>query len=287
MSVRTLQIGFNRLTSLEDLDFLQFSSLRALELNDNRLTWLPETIFGLGTTLQELDVSNNQLYAMPPSFTQLTALNRFECGGNQWLNVTESLLVKRGRALQKHFACEVVPLRRMRVMFVGQPGVGKTTLVRTLTQCSSDSGKRRVVTPFYDASNLSIYQWSCRVAKGVRVDVTAWDVGQIDAIDVAHQFYVNDDTIVVVVFDLSQSVAAGRLHDWLTEIRARSPRTPVLLFGTHSDQLDEATASQKCGVVSRELGGYQHITHVAEVDARDVVIKIFVLCFSYRNKIFV
>jgi hypothetical protein len=46
-----------------------------------------------------------------------------------------------------------------------------------------------------------------------------WDFHRESGFDVSHQFFMCDNTIVVIVFDMSLPMAAARLHFWLASVR--------------------------------------------------------------------
>jgi hypothetical protein len=196
---------------------------------------VPESLFALATSLVDLRLSNNRFFAMPASLVALTALTRLDAAGNEWLNVTDALLQRRGKPLIKHFAPRLVPARRARLLVVGEGGVGKTALIRSLLNCNKKARSTSSVT--FESDCVTVHRCRSRAGSAGSVDLTIWDLKHVDEYDlVAQQFFMTDECVVSVVFDLSR-FSATRLYTCLSAIRARAPRAPVMLFGTHSEQV--------------------------------------------------
>jgi hypothetical protein len=54
-----------------------------------------------------------------------------------------------------------------------------------------------------------------------------------------HQFFINPRSIFLVVFNLKEKgEETARVDYWLQSIRARSDSSPVILIGTHADEVD-------------------------------------------------
>jgi len=73
---------------------------------------------------------------------------------------------------------------------------------------------------------LCVDDWHCRAplassssSSSRKVSVSLWDFHRDSGYETSHQFFVTDNTIVVIVFDMSLPIAAARLHFWLTSVR--------------------------------------------------------------------
>jgi hypothetical protein len=252
------------------IDWHSLTALRRLDLSDNHLTRIPDGVFAL-TALAELSVANNALFAMPPRLVQLTALTALDTHGNQFLNVTDALLEKRGKALAKHFAPPPpVPRRRVRVLLLGDAGVGRSTLADSLVRCNKRARASLVVD--HQSAMLRVLRFDTPN----KTTVSLWDFAPHSSYELAHRFFVEPDTVVAVVFDLAQPPRPGSLRHWLGA--ASHTNTPVLVFGTHSDCLAPAEAAQRLAAVQAELeqraahhtaAGSSGLSHVlGDVDAR-------------------
>ncbi|GMF65858.1 unnamed protein product [Phytophthora lilii] len=90
-SLERLDLSFNRLETLDDLDFSQLPRLQVLRLSGNRLTELPMSLGGVGTSdggkpppIRELSFAGNMLREFPPAVLLLGAtLQRLEMQSNR------------------------------------------------------------------------------------------------------------------------------------------------------------------------------------------------------------
>jgi GTPase SAR1 family protein len=262
--LRSLNLAENQLHSppISAVDWRSLTSLRAVDLSNNRLTRLPDALLLL-TALADLRINDNNIFAMPPAIVQLTNLTRLDALGNPWLNVTESLLEKRGKALVKHFApLTAKPRRRVRVLVLGDSGSGRSTLIGSLM--ASNKRARASLAVDHMSSSLRILRFETP-AKSV---VTLWDFSRDSHYDMSHRLFVEPDTVIMVVFDLSQPLRLARLRHWLSA--ARDSNASMLVFGTHSDLLTAAEIRTRLAAVEAELS--QRVSrslHVlGDVDAR-------------------
>jgi Leucine-rich repeat (LRR) protein/serine/threonine protein kinase len=262
--LRSLNLAENQLHSapISAVDWRSLTSLRAVDLSNNRLTRLPDALLAL-TALADLRINDNSLFAMPPAVVNLTNLTRLDALGNPWLNVTEALLEKRGKALVRHFAPGTVkPRRRVRVLVLGDAGSGRSTLIGSLM--ASNKRARASLAVDHMSSSLRILRFETP-AKSV---VTLWDFSRDSHYDMSHRLFVEPDTVIMVVFDLSQPLRLPRLRHWLSA--ARDSNASMLVFGTHSDLLTPAEIRTRLAAVEAELS--QRVSrslHVlGDVDAR-------------------
>ncbi|KAG1696304.1 hypothetical protein DVH05_018851 [Phytophthora capsici] len=88
-ALERLDLSFNRIETLEDLDFSQLPRLQVLRLSGNRLTELPMTLGGVGREkpppIRELSFAGNLLQDFPPAVLLLGAtLQRLEMQSNRF-----------------------------------------------------------------------------------------------------------------------------------------------------------------------------------------------------------
>jgi Leucine-rich repeat (LRR) protein len=260
----SLSLHHNRLVpaACAAIDWHSLTALRRLDLSENHLTRIPDGIFAL-TSLTELSVANNALFAMSPRIVHLTALTTLDTHGNQFLNVSDALLDKRGKALAKHFApVAPVPRRRVRVLLLGDAGVGRSTLADSLVRSNKRARASLVVD--HQSAMLRVLRFDTPN----KTSVSLWDFARDSSYELAHRFFVEPDTVVAIVFDLAQPVRPGSLRHWLGA--ASHTNTPVLVFGTHSDCLSPAETARRLAAVQAELeqrsANNSHV--LGDVDAR-------------------
>jgi len=141
LSLKVLLLAYNTLESLpESIGFL--TQLRILDLSHNRLTSVPSTI-ALCKRLTELCLCDNELTSIPSLFGSLPRLKTFSVEKNPFLDrshkasstcgIPREVLKGGSSAVLAYYRNMVfngqTKCHRMRLVFVGNGNVGKTSLV--------------------------------------------------------------------------------------------------------------------------------------------------------------
>ncbi len=162
------------------------------------------------------------------------------------------------------------------MLVVGQGSVGKTSLVRLLTEGKYDPGENKT-------EGIDIRPWQIKVNdQDVRLNV--WDFGGQEIMHATHQFFLTKRSLYVLVMDARLGEEENRLEYWLKIIQSFGKDSPVIVVGNKVDQqgldLDrrglqakypnikafvETSCPQARGVeelkaaIKREVGALEHI----------------------------
>ena len=112
-----------------------------------------------------------------------------------------------------------------KVTFVGDAGVGKTTLIHKFVDDNSE------VTP-----TLGVFSYQTLVKideKEVPLDV--WDTAGQENYRCLIPMYVRGSQVVVIVFDLSNSESYGNVEGWLEYVNSNSSIDNIFLVGNKCD----------------------------------------------------
>ncbi len=116
-----------------------------------------------------------------------------------------------------------------KVVFVGDGGVGKTSLIRRY--CEGKFEQTRMMTIGVD------FQTKIVETPMGPVKLSIWDLaGQPHFKSVRESFYSGGD-VVVLVYDLTDINSLKNLVDWYKEVRQFLPDIPYLLVGNKADLL--------------------------------------------------
>jgi len=129
----SLDLSFNKLTELPP-EIVQFRQLKKLELENNQLTNLPKEI-GQLNKLRRLALRNNNFQTLPSEIglLKLTQLTH----GNNPLTSPPSSVRKQGTKailnfLKQQLEQDVDYLYEAKLLIIGEPGAGKTTLAQKI-----------------------------------------------------------------------------------------------------------------------------------------------------------
>ncbi|MBF0520357.1 MAG: TIR domain-containing protein [Nitrospirae bacterium] len=208
-----------------------------LVLSDKQLTALPPEIGNL-TKLQRLYISNNQLTALPPEIGNLTNLQIFDVKGNPLKTPPIEIASKGIDAIREYFellnknADAVTKLYEAKLIIVGQGGVGKTSILRRLTDNTfSDTQKS---TEGIEIKELKIRPKGCN-----EITLNVWDFGGQEIYHATHQFFLTRRSVYMLVWDARQEAVFGRIEDWLNVIKAFGEDCPIILVLNKCDQYIE------------------------------------------------
>lgn len=252
---------------------LMFPCLSMLDVSDNILREVPPAIHELNN-LSVLNISGNvDIGELPPQMGLLSRLWNLNTRGCQLLEPLRSMI-----ASKKYKTMDVIgylksvledarPYARMKLMIVGVQGIGKTSLLEQLrheggfSKSSSDDWARRMgnQTSTPSRKNIStvgvdIGDWTCERRGGnsrnssSRGPVTfrTWDFGGQREYYATHQYFLSKRSLYLVVWRiLDGQRGISEILQWLVNIQARAPNSPVLIVGTHYDLVHERIPAQK------------------------------------------
>ena len=127
-----LTLSYNHLTQIpEGVGFLQ--NLRHLDISHNKITHLPSTICFL-SSLEYLDLTKNHVSELPRNLGLLKQLSLIKASKNPMKNIPKEILQAPDHLLSylRNLVQGSKICARMKLMFVGNGNIGKTSLVRAL-----------------------------------------------------------------------------------------------------------------------------------------------------------
>jgi internalin A len=254
INLASLELSANQLTALPP-EIGQLTRLTTLYCDDNQLTELPPAIGQLGglytlsliknrltrlspkiaqlTSLVWLDLDDNKLTELPPEIIDLTKLTTLYLRHNS-LPIPPEILEKADDPAAilnyyfQHLTGRSKPLNEAKMLVVGQGSVGKTSLVRRLTEGKFDPRQNKT-------EGIDIRQWPVKVNnQDVRLNV--WDFGGQEIMHATHQFFLTKRSLYVLVLDARLGEEENRLEYWLKIIQSFGKDSPVIVVGNKVDQ---------------------------------------------------
>eukprot|EP01104_Vermistella_antarctica_P008583 TRINITY_DN2152_c3_g2_i1.p1 TRINITY_DN2152_c3_g2~~TRINITY_DN2152_c3_g2_i1.p1 ORF type:complete len:2315 (-),score=537.97 TRINITY_DN2152_c3_g2_i1:61-7005(-) len=299
INLETVDLSYNRLSSVVNLGKLH--GVKVLRLAHNDIHFLPVPI--LATSLTHFDVSHNKLQYLPHEVASLANLESLLADGNPLSTIPAEtlaggidLIFPYLRELGGGDASSVVKL-----MLMGKEGVGKTSLVQSLTKkpapwvarefpegtvaedpgldirqwCLSGAGTKEAADsethrsshPTVTSSPPPLDSGSCGSGSGSAGPITfrSWDFTNQAVCRSTHPFFFGGNTIYLLVFDLVHD-KEGAINYWLQSVArglSRAKQPPIVVVGTHLDN-PSCTKEHVFNVFDRLRRTYDHRFNIVE-----------------------
>ncbi|XP_022107622.1 leucine-rich repeat serine/threonine-protein kinase 1-like isoform X2 [Acanthaster planci] len=237
---------------------LLFPSLNALSVANNMIGEVPSDIQYL-TKLSSLKLNGNEkISTLPP---ELGRLNMYDLKVDG-CRLTEPLasmfkteLVKDILGYLRSILDDAKPYTRMKLMFVGKACIGKTTLLNELRkdgvgstssvpetfaerQGNTSIGGKTLRGKYLSTVGVDVSEWTYnkKRSKYGKVTFSTWDFGGQEEFYATHQYFLTKRSLYLVLFKITDGMKSiNQIQQWLVNIQARAPNSPVLLIGTHYD----------------------------------------------------
>jgi internalin A len=226
--LRRLHLDNNSFTQLP-LEVCSLKNLERLLVQNNQLHELPPEI-GRLANLRTLNISNNRVPTLPTSATQLTSLTDLRLGGNR-IPIPPEISVRSPLDIIS-FVLQVTSdgartINEAKVLFVGEGGVGKTSLVKRMIDDSFDEYEPKTEGILIKNWHVDVYDhW-------IRMNI--WDFGGQEIMHATHQFFLTERSLYVIVWDARQEDDYGQLEYWLNMVQSFGNNAPVIIVLNKTD----------------------------------------------------
>ena len=201
------------------------------EFNDEmaaKVSW------GSLNTLTSVDLRNCSLTSIPIGMSEFdpNILQSLCLEGNPLVGFHKTLVDSKASAkdiivnLQQSRSGGIVEFKEMKVMVVGEPAVGKTTMLKVL----------------YGTASRELAACPCVATDGIDLgEITLngywlmfWDFAGQEVYRYTHQLFLSDNAVCLVMFRLTtvDEVAHQQLTYWMDSLLQRAPNVKCLLIGT-------------------------------------------------------
>ncbi|XP_046975207.1 leucine-rich repeat serine/threonine-protein kinase 1 [Vanessa cardui] len=244
---------------------LLFPLLSMLDVSSNLLRAVPPALHLL-TNLAVLNLSGNKdITDLPPQMGLLTRLWNLNTVGCSLQEPLRSV-VRGGRCRSvdvvgylRSVLQEAKPYTRMKLMVVGVQGIGKTSLLECLRQESAIHHRRKPTEHWakrmgnkssrrgMSTVGVDIGAWVYESQRSQRGPLTfrTWDFGGQQEYYATHQYFLSKRSLYLVVWKVTDGrKGLASALQWLRSIQARAPGSPVIMVGTHYDQVNNSKMSE-------------------------------------------
>jgi internalin A len=239
IKLRELDLSRNQLTALP-LEIFQLNHLSILNLNGNKFSVLPPEISHL-TSLKTLSFCDNQISTLPSEIAQLTNLTSIGVEGNPLPplppEIAEGIYSSSPEAeQQKQIRCQAILnfyrqlvlgetdfLYEAKLLIVGEPGAGKTTLAKKIQDLEYQLQQDEIST-----EGIDVYRWHFQLDNSKQFQVNIWDFGGQEIYHSTHQFFLTKRSLYVLVADTRKEDTD--FFYWLNVVELLSANSPLLIL---------------------------------------------------------
>eukprot|EP01102_Stenamoeba_stenopodia_P019499 TRINITY_DN737_c0_g3_i1.p1 TRINITY_DN737_c0_g3~~TRINITY_DN737_c0_g3_i1.p1 ORF type:complete len:1258 (+),score=266.02 TRINITY_DN737_c0_g3_i1:243-4016(+) len=233
-------------------------NLEELDVSQNKLSNLPTTLPEL-TQLVSLNISFNAFQNLPDFLGLMTSIKHLNIDRNPLKKLPNAARRLTNTELLKflHDASEgTTSCVQTKLIVVGQEAVGKTTLLRSLNKYSSMSSTsaaepkpetkpRRNSFKLFASRKGSMSESDLTLPSTDGIEITqwqekdimfqCWDFGGQLSFYAMHQYYLTQNSIYLICFDLEREETINRMEYWIKTIKDIANKAPILIVGTHAD----------------------------------------------------
>nr|XP_047144215.1 leucine-rich repeat serine/threonine-protein kinase 2 isoform X2 [Hydra vulgaris] len=223
--------------------------LKHLFLSNNRLKCFPESICNL-ICLETLDISQNvDINTLPQSIGNLSKLTQLDLIGLEIKNLppqykTTKDILNYLKGKLRHSK----PYYKMKLMIIGFPRQGKTTLLKRLkddTNYNMDQATHGI-----DIEEITIKKSLSRKEFIFRV----WDFAGQEEYFATHQCFLSSSSLYILVWDVSKkNEYAQLLQPWFENLVARVKFFYIIVVGTKLDLLESDNIDNACNQMKTEI----------------------------------
>uniref|UniRef100_UPI0033654F89 COR domain-containing protein n=1 Tax=Candidatus Albibeggiatoa sp. nov. BB20 TaxID=3162723 RepID=UPI0033654F89 len=230
-----LEWGIANLNNLDANNVISFSSqtipVLAI-LRKNLLERLPENI-GLLKNLKYLDLSINKLTTLPKSLGNLESPCQLHVRNNPLETPPPEIVNQGTNAIRNYFNSleqKQKPLHEIKILLVGDGGVGKTSLVKNLLGEKFDQHESQT-----HGINIKPYYIPTQNKQGEDIEVKAnlWDFGGQEIMHSTHQFFLSKRSLYILVLDGRKE---QKTEYWLKHIESFGDDSPILVIINKVDE---------------------------------------------------
>lgn len=253
---------------------LIFPNLSMLDISNNCLKEIPHSIHELNN-LSVFNISGNvEITELPPHMGLLSRLWNLNTRGCSLQDPLRSMIEsKKYKTMDiigylKSVYEDARPYARMKLMVVGVQGIGKTSLLdqlrsegparnkKQVDHWAKRMGHKNINTKTSRGISMStvgvdIGDWICE--KKIRthsqhgpVVFRTWDFGGQKEYYATHQYFLSKRSLYLVLWRIIDGKKGlAEVLQWLGNIQARAPNSPVIIVGTHYDAVGEVFPPKK------------------------------------------
>jgi len=216
--LQTLQLGSNKIDEIRDLENL--SRLQTLDLKENPIANIPSVFFyqQLEIKLDKDDDTGLCLYGNPLESPPLEIIKRGKQAVLDWFEATKK------------------QLNEIKIILLGDPKAGKTSLLRRLKDNTFDENEIQT-----DGINIEdIHFGECPTFQEQKslnkLTGHFWDFGGQEIMNATHQFFLTNRSVYLLVLDARKDAnVSGQIRQWVKRVKTTGGKSPIIVIANQAD----------------------------------------------------
>lgn len=217
-NIEVLQLSNNKLTTLAPLSDLV--NAKEIDLRHNEITEVPQAYFnpGLWVNFHGYSGTGLRLYGNPIESPPIEVLRQGR------------------RAVLDWFEAQKQELKEIKVILIGEPKAGKTSLLRRLKDNSFDKDEKQ--TDGVNIEDITFGETKTFQSYEDIKDITGhfWDFGGQEIMTSTHQFFLTSRSVYILVLDARKDLHVSQeIRKWLKRIKSTGGDSSVIVVANQID----------------------------------------------------
>ena len=142
----------------------------------------------------------------------------------------------------------MTPLEKYKLVFLGDPGVGKTSIITRFMYDTFDTAYQATIGIDFLSKTMYLEDRTVRLQ--------LWDTAGQERFRSLIPSYIRDSSVAVIVYDLTNPTSFQNTRKWLNDVRSeRGNDVVIILVGNKTDLSDSRQVSTDEGAaLAKELG---------------------------------
>ncbi|XP_064619612.1 uncharacterized protein LOC135483043 [Lineus longissimus] len=256
-------------------ELLQLVNLTHLDLSYQGIVSVPEDISRLAK-LETLLLSDNPYLTSVPGTIGSSPLERLDISDCPSMRTPPREITSKGffpvMAYLRRLTTGSVKCKRTKLMLVGLGGAGKTSLVKALL---SGTNMSHLESGQDITDGIDIHSWTVK-GKEDSVTYSVWDFAGQTVYYNTHQFFLSNRAIYLLLWNLRLGAEHAGLDFWLSSISVHAPHAPILVVGSHLDQVQQFNVpTQQLQKRYPQIAGFHSISTLTGMGVADLQEKLF------------
>ncbi|KAM3145019.1 hypothetical protein pb186bvf_002694 [Paramecium bursaria] len=138
---------------------------------------------------------------------------------------------------------------KVKLVFIGERGVGKTSLINRLTTGEYTNNDRT-----YGVEVTNRFMHISQKDKTLLVNASYWDYGYVKGFSNAIDKQIRDANIALVCFDLQNDATFEEVPKWVDQVKKANKDIKIILIGNKSDHYFREITKEQGFSLAKKLG---------------------------------